>query len=138
MTISETSTSAEANLSHINNIARAIYSMPPAHGGSIVKDILLNLELRDSWESELDAMKSRINGLRAQLSDSLNTKTNSQDFSFIKDQRGMFTLLGISKEQVEQLKSEYGIYMVGSSRINIAGISNSNLDYLTDSIVKVI
>ena len=129
---------AEASSSHITNIARQIYSMPPANGGAIVKTILQDAELYLSWKQELDGMRERINGLRVLFADTLATKNAPTDFSFIKNQYGMFSFLGISKEQIQRLRDEYSIYLVGSSRINIAGISPKNLDYLTDAIISVL
>ncbi|MFT5134863.1 MAG: aspartate aminotransferase, partial [Gammaproteobacteria bacterium] len=129
---------AEASNSHITNIARQIYSMPPAYGGAIVKTILQDAELFESWKEELNGMREHINGLRILFSDALAEKGSSTDFSFIKNQFGMFSFLGISKEQIQRLRDEYSIYMVGSSRINVAGINPKNLDYLTDAIISVL
>jgi aspartate aminotransferase len=129
---------AEAALTHINNIARGIYSMPPSHGGAIVKTVLGDPELRRMWREELDGMRVRINSLRALLADTLAQKQAPRDFLFIKAQRGMFSFLGITKEQVLRLRNEYSIYMVDSSRMNIAGINPSNVGYLADSILAVL
>ncbi len=129
---------AEASSSHITNIARQIYSLPPAYGGAIVKIILQDQELYENWKQELDEMRERINGLRVLFADTLADKGSSTDFSFIKDQYGMFSFLGISKEQIQRLRDEYSIYMVGSSRANVAGISPKNIDYLTDAIISVL
>lgn len=130
--------SADAGASHITNIARQIYSMPPASGGAIVKTILQDAELYASWKQELDDMRERINSLRVLLADTLTEKGATSDFSFIKNQHGMFSFLGISKEQIRRLRDEYSIYLVGSSRINIAGVSPKNIDYLTDAIISVL
>jgi aspartate aminotransferase len=129
---------AEAGASHITNIARQMYSLPPSHGGAIVKTILQDAELYKSWKQELDEMREGINGLRVLFADTLAEKNASTDFSFIKNQYGMFSFLGISKEQIQLLRDEYSIYLVGSSRINIAGVSPKNLDYLTDAIISVL
>lgn len=129
---------ADASSSHITNIARQIYSMPPAYGGAIVKTILQDAELYKSWKQELDEMRERINGLRVMFVDALAEKGSSTDFSFIKNQFGMFSFLGLSKDQIQRLRDEYSIYMVGSSRANIAGISPKNIDYLTDAIISVL
>ena len=129
---------AEASSSHITNIARQIYSMPPAYGGAIVKTILQDAGLYESWKKELDEMRERINGLRVLFADALAAKGSSTDFSFITNQFGMFSFLGITKEQIQRLRDEYSIYLVGSSRINVAGISPKNIDYLTDAIVSVL
>ncbi len=128
----------EAGTSHITNIARQMYSLPPAHGGALVKTILQNPELYTSWKQELDEMRERINGLRSLFADTLAEKNAPSDFSFIKNQYGMFSFLGISKEQIQRLRDEYSIYLVGSSRINIAGISPKNIDYLTDAVISVL
>jgi len=132
------SDAAEAGSSHITNIARQIYSMPPAYGGAMVKVILGDPALYASWKEELDGMRQRINGLRALFADTLAQKGAAMDFSFIRKQFGMFSFLGITKEQIRRLRDEYSIYLVGSSRINIAGISESNIDYLTDAIITVL
>lgn len=131
-------TAAETGLSHFTNIARQIYSMPPSHGGAIVKLILQTPDLRASWKAELDAMRTRINSLRALLADTLRDKQSPMDFSFIRKQRGMFSMLGINREQVLRLRDEYSIYIVDSSRINIAGISPKIIGYLADAIISVL
>ena len=136
--LGKNSDQAEASASHITNIARQMYSLPPAYGGAMVKIILQNPELYESWKTELDEMRERINGLRVLFADTLADKGASTDFSFIKNQYGMFSFLGINKEQIQRLRDEYSIYLVGSSRINVAGISSKNLDYLTDAIVSVL
>ena len=112
--------------------------MPPSHGGAIVSAILRDETLRQSWEEELETMRNRINSLRVLWVDKLKQAGADRDFSFIAEQYGMFSFLGISPEQVRQLRDSYGIYMVDSSRINIAGVSQDNVDYLAAAIVKTI
>ncbi len=129
---------AEASSSHITNIARQMYSMPPAYGAALVKIILQDATLYKSWKQELDDMRERINGLRLTFADALAERGAGTDFSFIKNQYGMFSFLGISKEQIQRLRDEYSIYLVGSSRINVAGISRKNIAYLSDAIVSVL
>lgn len=92
---------AQASASHLTNIARQIYSMPPAYGGALVKIILQDKELYSSWETELAGMRERINGLRISFADMLEDKGAKTDFSFIKNQFGMFSFLGISKDQIQ-------------------------------------
>jgi aspartate aminotransferase len=128
----------EAVWSHMKGVARRLYSVPPAHGAIVTGMILSDSMLRQSWESELTSMCQHINSLRALFADTLQKKHTGRDFSFIKSQYGMFSLLGLSTDQVLRLRNEFSVYMVNSSRINIAGISNKNVDYLTDSIVAVI
>jgi aspartate aminotransferase len=130
--------SGEAALTHINNVVRGNYSMPPSHGGAIVGEILQDAELRLSWQNELATMRDRINKLRELLASRLNAIVPDRDFSFITRQHGMFSFLGIEAEQVRQLRESYSIYMVDSSRINVAGISDSNIDYVSTAIAKVV
>ncbi|QYJ77336.1 amino acid aminotransferase [Shewanella acanthi] len=119
-------------------VVRCLYSMPPAHGAAIVETILESAELKQEWLAELQVMRDRINGNRAILVDKLKANGVDRDFSFIARQKGMFSFLGVNPEQVERLKKEFSIYMVGSSRISIAGISEDNVDYLAQSIAKVL
>jgi len=120
------------------SVVRVTYSMPPAHGAALVETVLNSAELTAQWHGELKEMRDRINGARQLLVDKLAENGVTQDFSFITRQNGMFSFLGIDKEQVQRLQDEYSIYIVGSSRISLAGISNDNVDYLTQSIAKVL
>ncbi|SUI68999.1 amino acid aminotransferase [Shewanella morhuae] len=119
-------------------VVRCLYSMPPAHGAAIVETILGSAELTQEWLDELKIMRDRINGNRAILVDKLKANGVDRDFSFITRQKGMFSFLGVNPEQVARLQKEFSIYMVGSSRISIAGISEDNVDYLAQSIAKVL
>lgn len=126
----------DAAFSNLSNVARGIYSMPPDHGAAIVDRVMHTPELRTLWVSELDAMRDRINGLRQLLVDEL--KERGADFAFVANERGMFSFLGISKEQVVRLREEFHVYMVESSRVNIAGINKGNVDYVVDAIAAVL
>ncbi|NQY89092.1 MAG: aspartate/tyrosine/aromatic aminotransferase [Colwellia sp.] len=136
--IAETSNSADLVASVLAYVIRGIYSMPPAHGAAIVETILSSSELTTEWHSELKVMRDRINANRQLLVNKLKENGVTRDFSFIANQSGMFSFLGITPEQVQQLQDEYSIYMVGSSRMSIAGIANRNVDYLAQSIAKVL
>ena len=136
--IGESSLQADIAYSVILSVIRVIYSMPPAHGAALVETILSSGELRNEWYGELAQMRNRINGNRQLIVDKLIEHGVTRDFSFIAQQAGMFSFLGITPEQVQQLQDEYSIYMVGSSRMSIAGIANSNVDYLAQSIAKVL
>jgi aspartate aminotransferase len=136
--IGESTISVDIANSVLLSVVRVIYSMPPAHGAAIVETILSSDELRNEWYSELKEMRDRINGNRQLLVDKLIENGVTRDFSFITRQNGMFSFLGITPEQVQQLQDEYSIYMVGSSRMSIAGIANRNVDYLASSIAKVL
>jgi aspartate aminotransferase len=124
-------------LQHLLNVARATYSMPPAHGAAIVSTILGDDGLRALWEQELAQMRERMNDCRNLLADRLAQAGLADAFDHIRDQRGMFSYLGVSVEQVKRLRDEFSIYMVDSSRINIAGVNRQNLDYLADALVSV-
>jgi aspartate aminotransferase len=119
-------------------VVRCIYSMPPAHGAAIVETILGTPALKQQWLDELKVMRDRINGNRAMLVNQLTANGVDRDFSFIARQKGMFSFLGVKPEQVATLKQQYSVYMVGSSRISIAGISETNVDYLAKSIAAVL
>ncbi|MFT5758769.1 MAG: aspartate aminotransferase [Alteromonadaceae bacterium] len=136
--IAATPASADIANSVVLSVVRGIYSMPPAHGAALVETILSSDELRTLWHAELKEMRDRINGNRQLLVDKLIENGVTRDFSFIARQSGMFSFLGITPEQVQQLQDEYSIYMVGSSRMSIAGIANRNVDYLAQSIAKVL
>jgi aspartate/tyrosine/aromatic aminotransferase len=124
--------------SQMNSYVRTLYSMPPDHGGAIVGMILGDDELRAEWVAELDEMRERLSGMGALLHDALKTEAPGHDFSHLLDSNGMFCFLGVTPEQVERLKKEHGVYMVGSSRINVAGITPSNVEYLASSIAAVL
>lgn len=119
-------------------VVRVNYSMPAAHGAAIVETILSSDELTGQWHQELQAMRDRISGMRQLLVDKLAANGVTRDFSFITRQNGMFSFLGIDADQIQRLQDEFGIYIVGSSRINVAGISPANVDYLTKSIAEVL
>lgn len=117
--------------------ARRIYSMPPAHGALLAGRVLSDDELGRSWRAELATMCDRINGLRSDLRQKLEA-ASGRDFGFIEREKGMFSFLGLSTEQVLRLRSEFGVYMLDSSRINVAGVNARNLDYLAESVSAVI
>tara|TARA_Y100001933_G_scaffold45906_1_gene43780 strand:- start:85 stop:1281 length:1197 start_codon:yes stop_codon:yes gene_type:complete len=130
----------EENLKSFN---RVTFSFPPDYGASLVEIILggnnsQNKELIHLWEKELNSMRNGMLELRKLLSDSLRRSTNSTRFDFIQRHRGMFSLMGLSVDQVARLRTEFGIYMVGDSRINIAGLNKDQIDYFSSSIASVI
>src|SRR5690606_3316002 len=117
---------------------RSIYSMPPDHGAAIVDRVLHDDALRAMWIEELGVMRGRLNGLRRLFVDKLAERNTPMDFSFIANERGMFSFLGISKEQVVELRERFNVCMVESSRINIAGINHEYVDYVADAIAAVL
>lgn len=126
-----------AVFSQLKACARTNYSNPPAHGGAIVTAILTDAELRQRWVDEVAGMRDRINGMRQLFVKSLATRGATRDFSFIVDQKGMFSFSGLTKAQVERLRDEHAIYIVGSGRINVAGMTETNMGPLCDAIVQV-
>ncbi len=136
--IAETSEQADIVASQAMSIARQIYSMPPAHGALLVSLILGDQQLRANWEAELTEVRTRIQSMRSLLADNIQKNAAGIDFSHIKQQKGMFSFLGVSTAQLDQLREEFGIYIVSSSRVNLAGINSSNIDYLSESIISVL
>jgi aspartate aminotransferase len=128
---------AASVLSQLKTCVRTNFSNPPAHGSAVVTTILSDSELRKQWLEELTRMRERINGMRGALVDGLRQHGASQDFSFIARQKGMFSFSGLDKSQVERLKSEHAVYIVGSGRINVAGVTPDRLDTLCKAIVSV-
>jgi len=117
--------------------ARKIYSMPPAHGAILAGRVLTDDKLGQLWRTELAAMCDRLNGVRGLLDEKLSEATG-KDFSFIRHENGLFSFLGLSKEQVDRLREEFSIYMVGSSRVNVASVNDANVDYLAAAVAKVL
>jgi len=136
--VSPNATQSDIVYGQVQNVARGVYSMPPNYGGALVGRILTDAALSADWKRELTAMRERINGLRGQLAAKFRERLGTPRFDFIPQQLGMFSFLGLSKEQVARLKSEYSIYMVDSSRINVAGINRQNIDYFCDAVCKVL
>lgn len=128
----------EATQSQIQYIARGIYSMPPSYGGALVDIILNDSAMKQQWQSEVQDMRTRMQSLRVLLADKLKQKGADRDFSFITRQKGMFSYLCITPEQVIDIRNKHGVYFVESSRINVAGISLNNADYLAESLIDVL
>ncbi|MEM8564402.1 MAG: amino acid aminotransferase [Pseudomonadota bacterium] len=129
--------SARALVSQALVAARRIYSMPPAHGALLAGRILSSATLTTSWQAELANMCERMNGLRANLRERLEAKSG-RDFGFIERENGMFSFLGLDPSQTLKLRQDHAVYMLDSSRINVAGINSRNLDYLVDAVVAVL
>jgi aspartate aminotransferase len=132
--VGENETRANAMLSHVLQIARGIYSMPPDHGAAIAAHILADPALKKEWIDELAAMRTRITDMRRLLTGHLRTVVGDGSFDFIQDQRGMFSLLGVSPQAVERLRDKHHIYMTHESRINLAGIMPHNAEYVAKAV----
>lgn len=124
--------------SHIMSIVRGIYSMPPSHGARIVAHILDHTQFRQAWEEELRAMRERITGMRKALVASMREAGLGQRFDFITTEKGMFSFLGLTEQDVARLASEHAVYMVGSSRINVAGLNTDNLEPFCTAVRQVL
>jgi aromatic-amino-acid transaminase len=129
---------ATTAFSQVKAIIRSIYSNPPAHGAAVVTHILNDDALRAEWEQEVAEMRDRIQEMRTLFVETLKQEGVEADFSFIERQNGMFSFSGLSKEQVERLKTEFGIYIVGSGRISVAGMTKSNMGPLCKGIAAVL
>lgn len=136
--IGKTADAAERAFSHIKTRIRANYSNPPCHGGAIVTTILGDPALRALWEREVAEMRGRINGMRRLFVNTLKSKGVTRDFSFLTRQKGMFSFSGLTKEQVDTLREKYAIYIVGSGRISVAGMTESNMEALCTAIAEVL
>lgn len=136
--VAENEDIANRAFSQIKAIIRTLYSNPASHGGATVAMVLQDEQLKAQWIEELDEMRARIKKMRQQFVDLLKEYGAKQDFSFIVKQNGMFSFSGLTVQQVDRLKEEFAIYAVRSGRINVAGITENNIRYLCESIVKVL
>ncbi|HDR1022813.1 TPA: aspartate/tyrosine/aromatic aminotransferase [Pasteurella multocida] len=129
---------AATALTQVKTIIRTLYSNPASHGATTVSMVLKDAQLRQEWVEELAEMRDRIKTMRSQFVELLKEFGADRDFSFIIDQNGMFSFCGLNPEQMDRLKDEFAIYAVRSGRINVAGITEDNIRYLCESIVKVL
>ena len=125
-------------LSQAKRVIRTNYSNPPTHGATVVASVLNSPELRAMWEEELAGMRERIRGMRMAMVEQLAALNCKRDFSFVAQQRGMFSYSGLTAEQVERLKNEFGIYAVSTGRICVAALNSRNLPAVTQAIAQVL
>lgn len=137
ITLSADESRADAVQSHVLQIARSIYSMPPDHGAAIAACIFADRDLYRGWLAELGAMRDRINDMRSLLAAQLREATGGNSFDFIETQRGMFSLLGVPAPTVDALRVQHHIYMTLDSRMNLAGIMPGNAAYVAAAIAAV-
>jgi len=124
-------------MSQVKRVVRTNYSNPPVHGGKVVATVLTTPELRQLWEDELAGMRVRIKEMREAFVAKLKAKAPSHDFDFVRDQVGMFSYSGLTKEQVGKLR-EQSIYAVDTGRICVAALNSRNIDTVIDAIAKVL
>ncbi len=134
--ISNSQQEAQKAKGRILTLARSSYTMPPDHGAALVADILNDQQLTNIWKDELDTMHSRILTLRQGLTQAIRQR-GSEQFDFIEQHKGMFSVTGLTPEQILTLREQYGIYAVGDGRINIAGLQEKHIDHLADALVSV-
>ncbi len=125
-------------MSQLKLVIRTNYSNPPTHGATVVGLVLNTPELNALWQKELGEMRERIQLMRKLMVEQLAAKGAKRDFSFVAEQRGMFSYSGLTKEQVDRLREEFAIYAVSSGRICVAALNLNNIDAVTDAIVQVL
>ena len=135
--VCESKDEAERVLSQLKRVIRTNYSNPPTHGAQVVALVLTTPALRALWEEELAGMRVRIKEMRVALQAKLGAAGLKQDMSFITRQKGMFSYSGLTKEQMQRLRSEFGIYGVDSGRICVAALNSKNIDATVAAIAKV-
>src|SRR5262245_51792666 len=129
----------ERALSQVRVSIRTNYSNPPTHGAAIVAAVLADAELRRQWEQELAAMRDRIHQMRRLFVETMRSKAPRHDFSFLQDQKGMFSFSGLTNLQVDELRSKHSVYVVGNGgRINVAGMTRQNMESLCVAIAAVL
>ena len=131
-------TKSNAARSQVLSAARRCYSMSPYHGGGVIGHLLSDPELTAEWQNELEQVRTRMNRLRVSLAEGLNAVQSKIDFDFVAQSKGMFCFLGIAKPEVLTLRAEFGIYLLDSTRINIAGLSSQNLPIIIERVADVI
>ncbi|WP_417253446.1 aromatic amino acid transaminase [Celeribacter sp.] len=136
MAMSETAEQTPVTQGTLNFLNRQNYSFPPDHGARLVTMILNDDALKADWMAELEEVRLGMLGLRQQLADELKRLTNSDRFDFIAGHRGMFSRIGATPEEVMKIREEFGIYMVGDSRMNIAGLNSKTVPLLAEAVAK--
>ena len=137
-TVTQSAEQAGNILSQQKAAVRANYSNPPAHGSAIVATILGDADLRSQWEVELATMRNRINDIRSKFASSMKEKSPDTNFDFISKQRGMFSFSGLTPLQVDELRSKHSIYIVRNGRINVAGLTDDNVETVCTAISAVL
>jgi aromatic-amino-acid transaminase len=136
MAISEKAEQTALTQQNLTSLNRLNFSFPPDHGARLVTMILEDDALRADWMAELEEVRLGMLGLREQLASELRTRTGSDRFGFIAEHRGMFSRLGATPEQVARMRDDHGIYMVGDSRLNIAGLNQQTVPILAQAIAE--
>ncbi|MEQ1824891.1 MAG: amino acid aminotransferase [Pirellula sp.] len=130
--------STEAALTQLRQSVRCNYSNPPRHGAATVATVLTDSTLRQEWVAEVDGMRSRISKMRSMFIEGMKGTSIDRDFGFLARQKGMFSYSGLNSMQADWLKNERGIYIVGTGRINVAGMAASTMPTLCSAIADCI
>jgi aromatic-amino-acid transaminase len=125
-------------LGQLKFVIRRNYSNPPMHGGQIVAKVLTDRTLRAQWEAEVAEMRERIQAMRRQLHAVLTAKLPGRNFDYFLTQRGMFSYTGLSPEQAERLKDEFGVYILRSGRMCVAGLNTRNVEATAEAMAAVL
>lgn len=136
MVVCDSPTCATNVSSSAKQVVRTNYSNPPRHGGALIATVLTNAELKSVWLTELTTMRERISRMRQQFVHNMQATGCHVDFSFLLEQRGMFSFSGLNPMQVDWLRNEKGIYIVGNGRLNVAAMTPANLPVLTEAIAE--
>jgi aromatic-amino-acid transaminase len=136
--VTQDATEVSRVLSQVKRVIRTNYSSPPTHGSQAAATVLTTPELRVLWDQELGQMRDRIKTMRRQLVEKIRGFRADFDFSFVVEQRGMFSYSGLSREQVRRLREEYSIYTIDSGRICVAALSSRNIDYVAKAVASVL
>ncbi|WP_418593310.1 aromatic amino acid transaminase [Ponticoccus sp. (in: a-proteobacteria)] len=136
MAVAQDPAKQKLNQGTLNYLNRQNFSFPPDHGARLVTMVLTDGALRADWAAELEEVRNTMLGLRAQLASELQRLSGSDRFGFIAQHRGMFSRIGATPEQVQKMRDDFGVYMVGDSRMNIAGLNQSTVPILAEAIVK--
>ncbi|MFA5581244.1 MAG: amino acid aminotransferase [Paracoccaceae bacterium] len=134
MAISDQASGTAVTQGNLNYLNRQNFSFPPDHGARLVTMVLEDATLRADWMDELESVRQNMLSLRTQLAEELRQRTNSGRFDFIAQHRGMFSRIGATPEQVQKMRDDFGIYMVGDSRMNIAGLNSASVPVLAQAI----
>lgn len=135
--VSSDATEHKKNASHMLSAVRATYSMPPDHGAAVVAHILGTPALKAEWTAEVDEMRERVKKMRRLFVEKMNEKAPNSGFGYIAEQKGMFSYLTLTAEQIQTLIKEHSIFFMGNGRVNMAGLTEKNIDYVTDAIASL-
>jgi aspartate aminotransferase len=136
--VSANAVATAAVATHQARLARRMYSMPPDHGAAVAARVLGDVALRQAWEQEVASMVARMKALRALFASRLAARVPGQDFGWLTRQRGMFSLLGLTAAGIARLRDEYHVYVPPDGRMNVAGISDANVDYVADAVAQLL